>query len=75
MNLREIVTCAVNGFEAGVDTKKEAINQIINFVDSNYTHNDSLQALPVEVFKVDTPTGKVEVAGVRFENLYKGMRT
>lgn len=69
MSLKDVITCAVNGLEAGVDTKREAIEAILTYVNSNYTENNSLQELPVEVFKIDTPSGQVEVAGVRLENL------
>lgn len=70
LSLKDVVTCAVNALEAGVDNKAEAISSILNFINENYTPNNTLEDLPVEVFEITDASGnKIEIAGVRFEHL------
>lgn len=70
LSLKEIVACAVNGLEAGVDSKEDAINSILNFIDNNYTENADLDIIKTELFELTDEQGKkVKIAGVRLEDL------
>lgn len=70
LSLKDVVTCAVNALEAGVDSKQEAVASILNFIKEHYIQSSELEELPVEVFETTDKDGKkIEVAGVRFEHL------
>jgi len=70
LSLKDVIVCAVNALEAGVDSKQDAVSSILTFISENYVQNSQLQELPVEMFEVTDKEGnKIEVAGVRFEHL------
>ena len=65
MNLKDVITCAVNGLEAGVDTKREAIDAILSYVNNNYTANEELEVVHARIFEGTDSEGKhIKVAGV-----------
>ena len=65
MSLKDVITCAVNGLEAGVDTKREAIDTILTYVNTNYTANEDLEVVHTRIFEGTDLEGKqIKVAGV-----------
>lgn len=49
-SLRDIIACAVNSFEAGLDNKQETIRNIESFIEDNYINKKSLEKLPAEAY-------------------------
>ena len=65
MKLKDVITCAVNGLEAGVDTKREAIDAILSYVNNNYTANEDVEVVHARIFAGTDSEGKhIKVAGV-----------
>ncbi|WP_069997842.1 hypothetical protein [Cellulosilyticum sp. I15G10I2] len=65
LSLKDVVKCAVNALEAGVDSKEEAVSSILDFIDANYTANSALDVVPVEVFEAKDKAGNtIKVFGI-----------
>lgn len=66
LSLKEIITCAVNALQAGVDSKDEAVDNIMSYVNEHYTNNEQLEEVPTELFEgVDKSGNRFRVAGVQ----------
>jgi len=46
--LRDIVAVAVNSLDAGIESRKDTIDRICNFVEETYIRKQAIEALPVE---------------------------
>lgn len=65
LSLKEIITCAMNALEAGVDSKQEAVNEIESYVNEHYISNSELEVVPMEVYEgTDQQGRRFRVAGV-----------
>lgn len=47
-SLKDTVTLFMNCFDAGLESKEDAITQICNYVEEAYVQKGALEALPVE---------------------------
>lgn len=70
-SLRDIIACAVNSIEAGVENKEDSINSIQLYVEEHYIDKKAIEKLPTEAFyKLNTDYGvEVDVKAGRLSNI------
>lgn len=49
--LRDRVSLAVNSLEAGVETKKDTVDSLCDWINSKFIHKDSIENLSIKVIE------------------------
>lgn len=68
-DLKDIVTCAVNGLLSGIDSKEETIQSILAFIKCNYICNEDLESFKTQLYNTrDNGGNKIIVEGIKIND-------